>query len=590
MSSTTDQIKAKLDIVTVLGGYIKMEKAGSSFKARCPFHNEKTPSFFISPERGNYYCFGCQAKGDIFTFVQEFEGLDFKGALKVLAERAGVALDTFHLEEKSDKDVLFTLMEQATFYFEKNLDQHKDARAYLTSRGVTEETIKKFRIGYALPEWRGLYDFLLSKNAQISDFERAGLVKKKDPKTQSSGNTSSHYDTFRSRIMFPIADSSGRIVAFSGRIFPDMPAQAGDQKPPKYLNSPETPIFKKSDILYGLDKAKKEIHHIGYSVLVEGQMDLVMLHQSGFSQTVASSGTALTEEHLKRLQRLSNRITMALDGDSAGFAAISKGASMALSLGMEVKVAVMPEGKDPADMAHADHEGLVQAFKDSRHIISFVLDGVVKSSSDHRVTARKVVSDVLPFVVRLQTQSEQGNFVREINQKTGITESALWEDLRKIKQSTVNSQQAGDQKGERINVERKDAILKKLMGILFWQREKSPPSIDVDELEKKISDIASPEILMHFTSTPDLVFETESYYNTKDNLSSDITELLHNLLEEKLKKEFGDTMILMHMAEAEKNVVESGRLFAHCQEISKKLNEMKNGNMKNEVRNKENKK
>jgi DNA primase len=579
MSSTTDQIKAKLDIVTVLGGYIKLEKAGSSFKARCPFHNEKTPSFFVSPDRGSYYCFGCQAKGDIFTFVEEFEGLDFSGALKVLAERAGVTLDNFRSDsfgEKSDKDVLFTLTEQATFYFEKNLSENKDALEYLKSRGVTDDTIKQFRIGYAPAEWRGVHDFLLSKGAEVSDMERAGLIKRKDSQSLGVGIGSSHYDTFRSRIMFPISDSSGRIVAFSGRIFPNDPSA------PKYLNSPETLIFKKSEVLFGLDKAKKEIHHMGYSILVEGQMDLVMLHQSGFRNTVASSGTALTEQHLVRLQRLSNSLKMAFDGDSAGFSAIIKGASIALSLGMEVKVAAMPGGKDPADMALQDYDGLVKVMKDSPHIISFILNGVIKSTSDQRVMTRKVASEVLPFVVRLSSASEQNNFVREINQKTGITESALWEDLRKIKQVTANNRPSATQQGEKIVTERSDVILKKLMGILFWQREKNPPDILVEDLEKNIHEIVSPDALVHFTSSPALVFETESYYNNRDNLSSDISELLDNLKEEKLKKEFSDTMLLMHKAEMEKNTEESTRLFSLCQDISKKLNEMKNGNLKNE--------
>lgn len=570
MSSTTDQIKAKLDIVSVVGGYVKLEKAGSNFKARCPFHNEKTPSFFVSPDRGSYYCFGCQAKGDIFTFVEEFEGLDFSGALKVLAERAGVKLESFRPEEKSDKDALFTLAEQATFYFEKNLSENKEALKYLKSRGVTDETIRDFRLGYALPEWRGLHDFLLSKGANLADLERAGLVKKSSNSSEGTSGGSSHYDTFRSRIMFPIADSSGRIVAFSGRIFPDDPGA------PKYLNSPETPIFKKSEVLFGLDKAKKEIHRMGYSILVEGQMDLVMLHQAGFRHTVASSGTALTESHLIRLQRLSNRLIMAFDGDSAGFSAITKGAGIALSLGMEVKVAVMPEGSDPADMALSDSEGLVKAIKDSRHIISFVLDGVLKSTADPRVVARKVVSDVLPFVTRLGSASEQSHFVKEINQKTGIKEDAVWEDLKKVRLAADSKRDTPVQRESKTVSDRSETILRKLMGILFWQKERPEPLVDISDLEKKISDIVSPEALVHFESTPALVFETESYYNGRDNLISDISELLDGLEEEKLKKEFSDTMILMHKAETEKNVEESSRLFALCQDISKKLNVMKN--------------
>jgi DNA primase len=579
MSSSVDQIKAKLDIVSVVGGYIKLEKTGGNFKARCPFHNEKTPSFFVSVDRGNYYCFGCGAKGDIFTFVEEFEGLDFSGALKVLAERAGVQLENFRPEEKSDKDTLFSLMEQATFYFEKNLSEHPEARAYLQSRGVTDETIKRFRLGYALADWRGLHDFLISKGATPEDMLRAGLVKRKD-------GTTGFYDTFRSRIMFPIGDSSARIVAFSGRIFPEPPKdESGAPVAPKYLNSPETAIFHKSEVLYGLDKAKKEIHVHDYSILVEGQMDLVMLHQAGFMHTVASSGTALTEAHLVRLQRLSNRIIMALDGDSAGYKAITRGTEIALSLGMEVKVAAMPKGKDPADMALSDKAGLIDTVKNAKHFISFVLDTLVAETPDARLLARKTVSELLPFVARINSSSEQGHFVKEINKQTGIKEDALWEDLRKVQSVKIKNQNEIHNEKKPIS-DRSDVILEKLIGILFWQKEKTTPGISVTELEKNINesigeDRFSAVIQSTLSRKDSLIFEAESYYNGVTNLSSDVSELVSNLTEEKLKKEFAETMILLHKSESSGDPNVSADLLAKCQEISKKLNELKSRNMNN---------
>jgi DNA primase len=215
MNSPVSKIKERLTIEEVVSSYIKLDKAGSNLKARCPFHNEKTPSFFISPDRGTYYCFGCGASGDIFTFVEEFEGLDFKGALKMLADRAGVPLEHFNPKEESEKEKLYRVMEEATLYFENNLNtlslQERDGvRSYLKSRGVNEKSIKDFRIGYAILDWRLLYSHLRTKGFSDTEIEKAGLAKKAEK---------GMYDRFRGRVMFPIADSSGRVIAFSGRIF-----------------------------------------------------------------------------------------------------------------------------------------------------------------------------------------------------------------------------------------------------------------------------------------------------------------------------------------------------------------------------------
>src|SRR3989344_911879 len=432
MSSSVDQIKSKIDIVSLVSSYIKLEKAGANFKGRCPFHNEKTPSFFVSPDRGSYYCFGCQAKGDIFTFVQEFEGLDFIGSLKVLADRAGVVLEQYNSGDKTEKQRLHSVLELAVFFYQKKLDENKEALKYLHSRGVTDETIKEFRIGFAPPEWRDLFEYLLSRSVTEGDMLEVGLIKRKD------GTQSSYYDTFRGRITFPINDSSGRVVGFSGRILvPDDPSNraelsTGQASQPKYLNSPETSLFNKSEVLFGLDKAKKDIRLKDYSVLVEGQMDLIMLHQVGITNTVASSGTALTENHLIKLRRLSNRIIMAYDADSAGFSASNRSSQMALSLGMELKLASFPEGKDPADLAKDDLEKLKTCFKNAKHIIDFYTDTLLEKKLPPRELGKEIQKNVLPYVSILPSSIEQSHFIKSIAQKTFIKEEALWDDLKQI--------------------------------------------------------------------------------------------------------------------------------------------------------------
>jgi DNA primase len=300
-----EKIKSALSIEDVISSYIKIDKAGMNFRARCPFHNEKTPSFYISPDRGSYYCFGCNAHGDIFSFVQNIEGLDFKGALKVLAERANITLSYNFDQNSTEKDKIFAILEDATRFYESELQKNSKAIDYLKKRGLSDETIKSFRIGYAPSDWNFIHKHLNSKKYSNDLIEKSGLIKR------ANENDGRMYDRFRGRIMFPIEDSSGRIIAFSGRILED------DGKSAKYINSPDTSVFDKSSTLFGLSKAKTDIRRLNYSILVEGQMDLIMSHQAEIRNTVASSGTALTSleigkegaiNNLGLIKRLSNNI------------------------------------------------------------------------------------------------------------------------------------------------------------------------------------------------------------------------------------------------------------------------------------------
>jgi len=244
MNSSVQKIKERLSIVDVVSSYISLEKAGKNYKAKCPFHNEKTPSFFVSPDRGTYYCFGCNAKGDIFSFVEKFEGTDFLGALKILADRAGVDLEEYKNKNKDKTELYYEIMEEATIFFEDNLKAKLEARSYLLSRGLNDQSIEKFRIGFAPDSWSSLINHLKKKDFKTEDILAVGLIKKKDTPDQTQ-KEDHYYDRFRSRIMFPISDSAGRIIAFSGRIF----GQSEDSKDgivnAKYLNSPETPLFNK---------------------------------------------------------------------------------------------------------------------------------------------------------------------------------------------------------------------------------------------------------------------------------------------------------------------------------------------------------
>jgi DNA primase len=319
--STVDTIKDRLSITDVVGAYVKLEKAGANLKGLCPFHQEKTPSFMVSPARSSYYCFGCGAKGDIFSFVEQFEGLDFMGALKVLADRAGVEIEKQDPSAKTERERLFHIMEHASLFYHKDLSDDNAAKEYLKKRGVEVQTIRAWRLGYAPLEWRSLYNYLLSKGFKAQEMLKAGLVKPAD---------NGFYDTFRSRIVFPIANIGGRIVAFSGRIFPV------DDTSAKYLNSPETSLFNKSAVLYGYDKAKFEIRKKNSAILVEGQMDLILSHQVGITNTVATSGTAFTELHAGLIKRFAEKLIICYDGDKAGVSSALRAAIVALRCGLEV--------------------------------------------------------------------------------------------------------------------------------------------------------------------------------------------------------------------------------------------------------------
>ncbi len=384
MASTAERIKERLGIVDVISSYIKVESAGANFKARCPFHNEKTPSFFISPSRNNYYCFGCGQKGDIFTFVQEYEKMDFLGALKVLAERAGVPLDEFKSDAYKKSERQYKILEMAMEFYARLLWLAKpapgaDALRYLFDRGLTEQSAKDWKIGYAPDEWRSVSSYLINQKIEghlisLDEMEQVGLIKQSLENGQRKC-----YDRFRSRIMFPLFDSSGRVVGFSGRIFGK---EAVDGASAKYLNSPDSQVFNKSELLYGFDRAKHAIRKWGYVILVEGQMDLLMSHQIGVENTVATSGTALTSLHLEKIGRMTKNLIFMYDADNAGYGATRRGERLAIEQGFDVKVVTLPKGEDPASLIVKDKAAFVEALKKSTHVVEYYLGVLMEKYSD----------------------------------------------------------------------------------------------------------------------------------------------------------------------------------------------------------------
>jgi DNA primase len=571
MSSSVDKIKERLSIEEVVGTYLKLEKAGNNFKARCPFHNEKTPSFFVSPDRGSYYCFGCGNKGDIFSFVQEFEGIDFVGALKILAERAGVELEKNPSKVTDKKERLYMLLDATTTFLQKNLSVEDIPLEYLKNRGLTEKTIKDWRVGYVRDEWRSIYEHLKSKGFTDDEMQRAGVIKTEGQNT---------YDRFRGRIMFPIFDSAGRVIAFSGRILHD------DGKSAKYLNSPQTEVFDKSKTLYGYNYAKQSIRKFDFSILVEGQMDLLMCHQAGFSNAVASSGTALTSQHLSLLKRISNRIIMSFDSDNAGAKAAERGWMLGLASGMEVKVAAIPKGYDPADLILKDKEEFKKVLKDAVHIIEFLLDRVILENTDERKIGIALKNKVLPFLSLLDSSMEKSHYVTKISDKTGIKEDAIWEDLKKVKidDDYVVKEDVHEEKEEiKTGMLRSGSVERSLASIIALTESSKDQITNPEELRKKVKDFIGEEKYKEFSDElesmkGELSFEAESYYGglEKEKFNKEVEYILLNLQEEIFKKELSSHMVELKKAEAQKDTDKATSILKRCNDITKLLNNIKN--------------
>lgn len=428
MSDSVQQIKDKLDIIDVIAPYVELKKAGKNYKGKSPFTAEKTPSFYVSPDRGMYYCFSTSQGGDMFTFVQQMEGVDFKGALTQLAQKAGVELVPEDPKKRSERDRQYAALQAATDFYRAGLRGMADAQQYLTDRGVTADTIAAWQIGYApgppTGGWREVKEALEGQGYTSTELLLAGLIKQTEGGKQP-------YDVFRDRIMFPMADPSGRVVAFSGRLL------SKDSEAPKYVNSPETPLYKKSELLYGYDKAKTGIRTLGFSLIVEGQFDVVMSHQAGYNNTVAVSGTALTPHHVQLLERLSDKVVLALDADRAGIAAMKKGAQVMLGRGLDVKVAPLPDGQDPADIIQADPAGFKKVIGSSVHVIEFLLQVLKKDETDLRALKLAARTEILPFVLLLPNRIDQEHFVGVIADAIGSTTDAIRFELDRLRDDQV---------------------------------------------------------------------------------------------------------------------------------------------------------
>ena len=410
MSTThIEQIKSRIDIVAFIGEYITTKPAGSNFKALCPFHNEKNPSFMISASKQIFKCFGCGKSGDIFTFLEEYEGISFGEALKILATRAQVQLPRFDPKANTKENQLYDCMRAAGAFYQYVLAKQKEAeqaRVYIRNRGVDELTRDVFKIGWSPLAWDALYNFLRKKGFPDSCILETGLTTRKEK---------GYYDKFRKRLMFPIGDVYGRIIGFGGRIIID------DSEEAKYINSQNTSLYNKSKVLYGLDKAKDAIRKTGSAIIVEGYMDVIGSHMAGVDNVVAASGTALTQEQLTLLKRFTDTVVFAFDMDDAGINGVLRSYPLAVSLGMNTKIVQLPHGKDPFDVAKEDPLEWKRVVNKGEHILDFYLRIVLDKVNISTLEGKKYIRRaLLPIISAIPDMLEKTHYREKLAQLLNI--------------------------------------------------------------------------------------------------------------------------------------------------------------------------
>jgi len=423
-----EEVRSRIDIVDVISEHVALRRAGRNYVGLCPFHDEDTPSFNVSPDRQMFYCFGCQKGGDVFTFVMEHRGLDFRQALELLAERAGVTLPDRALSPEqrrlqAQRKALLDVMERAARYFENLLlraPSAEGARQYLHRRGLEAGTVRSFGLGWSEAEWDALGSALRSRGVAPDLLVEAGLVIRKE-----DGST---YDRFRGRLMFPIRDERGRVIAFGGRTLGD------DQ--PKYLNSPETPLFHKSRVLYALDRARGRMRQRDRAIIVEGYMDAVTAHQSGFEEAVASLGTALSEDQARMLVRHAGRIYIAYDADAAGDRATMRGLEHFARLGRASSVFIvrLPQGHDPDSLIRERGAAAFQALLDrAQPLVDYVFDRALQAHDVLRPEGKaQVVRLVAPWWASLESAVARSDYMRRFAERLGVDEAALRAELARL--------------------------------------------------------------------------------------------------------------------------------------------------------------
>ena len=568
MSSPIEEIKARLDIVEVIKDYIKVQKAGANYRAVCPFHSEKTPSFFISPSKQIWRCFGCGEGSSMFDFIMKIEGVEFGDSLRILAKKAGVELKPEKPEIRSKREKLYEICNLAAVFFEKQLGygvQGKKAKEYLLSRTINEESIKERRLGWAPDTWQGLFDFLISRGYNKEDIEKAGIALKSEK--------GKYYDRFRGRVMFPIFDSQYQVIGFGGRTLKK------EKDIAKYLNISNTLLYDKGKVLYGLDKAKVGIRKEDFVILVEGYVDVVLAHQMGLTNVVSTSGTALTPTQLNILKRYTDNLFLAFDMDFAGDAATKRAIDLAQTQKFNLKIIKIKEGNDPADLMSKNPEDFKEAIKKALSVFEFYFEDAFSRFDENEPEGRKKISEyLLPIIKKINNKIEQFSWVQKLASRLKVKEEVVEQELGKIKiESGIrDAEDVKVKKGEKKT--RKELLEERLL-VLIFQNNSHNEFIGKEDrgrlslrtrtiLESlKNQETLSPE-LKDFYSYIAMKAEIEVARKEEDIVSEE-NFCLNEIKNICLKKDILEVSVKLKKAESENDKEEIDRLLKKCSQLTK---------------------
>ncbi|MEA1927981.1 MAG: DNA primase, partial [Candidatus Auribacterota bacterium] len=418
-----DLINSYNDIVEVISQYLPLKRSGRNFKALCPFHSEKTPSFTVSPEKQIFHCFGCGAGGNVFNFVMRRENMTFPEAVRYLARRAHIELPEFDSRQASKKEKLLQIMDLAAGFFHWGLTKSKNgekARAYIRKRGINDQSVKDFKLGYAQPGWDSFLKYAGKKNYKLETLLEAGLIIKRS-------KTEGYYDRFRDRLVIPVRDSRGRVIAFGARVF--------DDSQPKYINSPDTPLFRKGNTLFGIHQAGKAIRESGEAILGEGYFDVIRAHQEKIKNVICSQGTAFTGVQAQILKRYTDKVVVAFDADQAGLEAALRGLSVFLEKNFEVRMVIMPPGEDPDSyILSSGAEEFTSLVSGSVPLIDFKLDRLCRMNDITTDRGRLiVVREMLETITSIENAVLKETYIKKLADRLGVSPGALWEEYGKQK-------------------------------------------------------------------------------------------------------------------------------------------------------------
>ncbi len=556
---TVAQIKERLSIQDIIAPYVKLTRAGKSLRGLCPFHKEKSPSFHVSPERGTWHCFGCGEGGDGFSFIEKVEGVDFKGALKLLAEKAGVPLEYTNEghADTSKKDRLREAMRRASEWYGEWMSE-SPAHAYARQRGLLDDSIRQWGLGYAPDAWRTLLEALTAEGFTTAELLAAGLIKEAD------GKPGTYYDRFRNRLMFPISDAAGRVVAFTGRTL------AADEQA-KYLNSPETDLYRKSDILFGMDRAKEAIRTRGFTMLVEGQLDVLHAHQAGFTNAVALSGTALSDRHVALMKRYSDNLMLVLDADPAGLKATARSATLALAQGLRVKAARLPKGSDPADLLSTDAKEFGVRVATAKPIVEFFLNELADLERDPHRLLQRAETIVLPLIAAMPSPMEREHFIQSAAQALGLSPEAVRESLRRVpaQSSSTETATAGSKRTEPSSPASRSARESRREKLLALMQVYAGTPL-AERVKSRYVEITEAEPLSSPVLPESVLFFVEQTFGESPNEGA-ADELLHAFESAVVREAYQEAVTELRRAEAAGETSAIERAQAVCAQISLRL-------------------